>query len=97
MKSILTILMLALAAALSGCAASNMPITPRLDAAFGESVRQAQAMQTINPAGSKNADPVTGIDGESGRAALDRYQESFRAPPKTFEVLNIGGSSSSGQ
>ncbi|MFZ9677876.1 MAG: hypothetical protein ACO3BH_05930 [Quisquiliibacterium sp.] len=83
-----------LAIVLSGCAS---PTTPRLDAAFGESVRQARAMQTINPAGSSNTDPVAGIDGESGRAALDRYQESFRTPPKTFEVMNIGGSSSTGQ
>lgn len=94
MKSILASILLTFAAALSGCAG---PATPRLDAAFGESVRQARAMQIINPAGSTNADPVTGIDGRSGRAAMERYQESFRSPPKTFEVLNIGGSSSSGQ
>ncbi|MCM5572084.1 hypothetical protein M6I34_16325 [Burkholderiaceae bacterium FT117] len=67
------------------------PATPSYDAKFGESVRQAQALQTLNPDAGKNADPVTGIDGEAGKAAIDRYQESFRTPPKTIEVFNIGG------
>ena len=77
-----------LAVLLAGCA---IPATPSYDAKFGEAVRQAQALQTLNPEAGKNADPVTGIDGESGKAAIDKYQESFRAPPRTFEVFNIGG------
>lgn len=77
-----------LAVLLAGCA---IPATPSYDAKFGEAVRQAQAMQTLNPDAGKNTDPVTGIDGESGKAAIDRYQESFRAPPQTFGVFDIGG------
>ena len=73
---------------LGGCSTAA---TPNYDARFGEAVRQATAMQTLNPEAGKNADPVLGIDGESGKAAVDRYQESFRAPPKSFEVFNIGG------
>lgn len=75
-------------ALLGGCA---IPATPSYDAKFGEAVRQAQALQTLNPDAGKNTDPVTGIDGESGKAAIDRYQESFRAPPQSFDVFNIGG------
>jgi len=75
-------------ALLGGCAAST---TPRYDEAFGESVRQARALQTLNPSAGANPDPVTGIDGQAGRASIDRYHESFRAPPRTFEVLDIGG------
>jgi len=75
------------AALLTACASS----TPVLDANFGNAVRQARAAQTLNPNASANRDPVLGIDGKAGAAAQDRYQESFKSPPKTFEVINIGG------
>lgn len=76
-----------LTALLTACAAT----TPALDANFGNAVRQARSTQTINPNASANRDPVLGIDGRAGAAAQDRYQESFKAPPKTFEIVNIGG------
>lgn len=82
-----------LAGLLVGCAT---PATPNYDASFGEAVRQARALQTLNPAASSNTDPVVGIDGEAGKASIDRYHESFRAPPKTFEVMGIGGSAIGG-
>ena len=65
--------------------------TPVLDAEFGKAVRQARMAQTLNPNASANRDPVLGIDGQAGAAAQDRYQDSFKTPPKTFEVINIGG------
>jgi hypothetical protein len=75
------------AALLTACAST----TPVLDANFGNAVRQARAAQTLNPNASANRDPVLGIDGQAGAAAQERYQESFKAPPKTFEIINIGG------
>lgn len=66
--------------------------TPQLDAVFGQAVREARAAQTLNPKASENTDPVLGIDGKAGAAAQQRYQDSFRTPPKTFEIINIGGS-----
>lgn len=81
--------LLSLVALSVGC---TVPATPNYDAKFGEAVRQAQALQTLNPDAGRNTDPVTGIDGESGRNAIEQYQESFRAPPKTFEIFDIGGS-----
>jgi len=81
------------AAFLAGCAQS---VSPNYDANFGEAVRQARALQTANPNASSNPDPVAGIDGQSGKAAIDRYQESFRAPPQTFGVMGIGNSIGSG-
>ena len=66
--------------------------TPKLDASFGKALREARANQTLNPKASENKDPVLGIDGQAGVAAQGRYQDSFRAPPKTFEVNSIGGS-----
>ena len=75
------------AALLTACAST----TPVLDANFGNAVRQARSAQTLNPDASANRDPVLGIDGQAAAAAQERYQESFKAPPKTFEVINIGG------
>lgn len=82
-----TLLVALLSVCLFGCASST---TPQLDSRFGEAVLQARALQTINPDASLNADPVSGLDGESARNAMDRYQESFKTPPATFNVLNIG-------
>ena len=72
------------AALLTACAST----TPVLDANFGNAVRQARSAQTLNPDASANRDPVLGIDGQAAAAAQDRYQESFKAPPKTFEIIN---------
>lgn len=85
----------------AGCASDGSGVllpgaTPRYDAAFGESVRQARALQTLNPEAGQHGDPVLGIDGRAGSSAIDRYQESFKTPPRTFEVLNIGGTTVGG-
>lgn len=81
--------LLATALAAGGCA---MSATPNYDSAFGESVRQARAMQLVNPDAGRNTDSVAGIDARAARTSVERYYDSFRAPPATFEVLNIGGS-----
>ena len=84
---LLTTIALGLAAQLTGCANT----TPALDAKFGDAVRAAREAQTLNPAASANKDPVLGLDGKAAVNALERYQDSFKSPPKTFEILNIGG------
>lgn len=76
----------ALLALLAGCAA-----TPHYDARFGDAVRQARAVMTIDPLGAANPDPAAGIDGQSGREAVARYQDSFKAPPPVVNVINVGG------
>lgn len=81
------LMLLATAALTAGCAST----TPQLDAKFGDAVRAARAAQTINPQGSAGRAPVTGLDGMAGATAIDRYHDSFKTPPKTFEVMNIGG------
>lgn len=80
-------LTLALAASLTlaGCAST----TPNLDARFGDAVRQARVAQTLHPEASNNPDPVSGLDGRAARSAMERYHESFKTPPSTFDV--IGG------
>ena len=74
----------AVAALLTACAST----TPVVDASFGNAVRQARTAQTLNPDASANRDPVLGIDGKAGAAAQERYQESFKTPPTTFEIVN---------
>lgn len=80
-------------AALAGCANTTTPV---LDSHFGDAVRGAVAQQTLNPDASRNTDPVAGIDGRAAKDAMDRYHESFKTPPKTFSVINIGEGVSSG-
>ncbi len=66
-------------------------VTPNYDARFGDSVRAARQAQTLNPVAALDNDPVLGMDAQAAVNAQERYQESFKAPPKTFDVINIGG------
>jgi hypothetical protein len=79
----------ALAIVVSGCATST---TPELDARFGQSVTAVRQQQTVNPAGTPlEKDQAQGIGGKPAVHAQERYQDSFKTPPRTFEVLGIGG------
>jgi len=74
-------------------AAACTTSTPRLDANMGVAVREARAVQTLNPqASEQNRDPVLGIDGKAASETQRRYVDSFKTPPPTFNVINIGGS-----
>jgi hypothetical protein len=35
---------------------------------------------------------VSGLDGQAAREAMGRYHDSFKKPPPSFNVINIGGS-----
>jgi len=72
-------------AVFGGCVSA----TPHLDSKFGHAVNAAKAQQTLNPEASRNTDPVSGLDGKAGKESMDRYDESFKAPPPTFNVINI--------
>jgi hypothetical protein len=75
---------------MEGC--STLPVAvpaPILTEKFGDAVRLARAQQTLNPNASKNNDPVLGIEGRNGKSIYERYLESFKTPPPTFEILNI--------
>lgn len=70
----------------AGCAAP----APYVDAHLGAAVNAAKAGQTLNPDASRNADPVAGIDGPAAAHAVGEYVNSFKAPPPTFPVINVG-------
>ena len=72
---------------LAGCAST----TPEYDKRFGDAVRLARQQMTLNPQAGSQADPVAGLDGPSAREAVQRYQDSFKAPPPVNNVINIGG------
>ena len=91
-RVLLTATTIALMVQLTGCGST----TPDLDAKFGDAVRTARQQQTLNPAAPSGNNPVLGINGQAAANAQDRYHDSFKAPPKTFEVLGIGGALSSG-
>jgi hypothetical protein len=86
-KNALKFATLALAWLVTGCAS----VSPDYDAKFGDSVRAAQLAQTLHPGAGANPDAALGLDGGAAANGLERYQDSFKAPPKTFEVINIGG------
>ncbi len=78
---------------LGACSALSPVETRELDARFGDAVRQARAQQTLYPEAGRNTDPVTGIDGVAAQNTIEEYQKSFQEPPRTFNVLGIGGTS----
>ncbi|MCP3023404.1 hypothetical protein [Cupriavidus basilensis] len=79
-------------ATLTGC----MTSTPVYDTHFGEAVRTARVMQTLNPQASLNTDPVTGVDGRAATTAMDRYNSSFRAPQSDPNGYTVGIGTSGG-
>ena len=74
--------------ALHGCAAEPAPF---MESRLGEAVRTARVQQTIDLEASKNTDPVLGIDGKAAKTSMDRYHQSFEAPPPSFTIINVGG------
>ena len=73
---------------LAGCINQT---TPALDSTFGNSVRATRQAQTLNPGPPEQSDPTRGLDSKAAVNLIERYQDSYKSPPKTFEVLNLGG------
>lgn len=79
------------AAALQACAASP---TPQLDSRFGDAVRAAKLQQTLYPDAGRTPVALDGMGGTPARETMERYHDSFKAPPPTFEIIFGSGSSS---
>lgn len=92
-RSVASIAIVTAGLLLTACSALSPVETRELDARFGDAVRQARAQQTLNPEAGRNTDPVSGIDGVAAQNTIDEYQKSFKEPPRTFNVLGIGGTS----
>jgi hypothetical protein len=75
------------ASLLTGC----VPLYPENgERRFGVAVTAVKEAQTLNPGAGRTA-PPTGIDGRAAKETMDRYVESFKAPPPNINVLSIGG------
>lgn len=71
---------------LAGCTSDS----PRLDAQWGQSTRQAQTQQTAYPdAAFATRGPIS-TDAVATGLALQRYQRSFENPPPPVPVLQLG-------
>lgn len=76
------------------------PTSPTFDRHFGETVPALRAQQTRNPDApvANQGKSTDGLQGRSAREAVDRYYNSFSAPPVQSNVFTIGvGSGSSDQ
>jgi hypothetical protein len=80
-----------------GLTAGCVSIHPGVDQRYGEAVASAKLAQTLNPQGTPRPDVPPGIDGRVAKETMDRYVDSFKAPPPTMNVINIGGSLVGGQ
>ncbi len=74
---------------LAGCVSAY----PHRDLNFGQAVTSVKAAQTLYPEAGRARDPAltSGIDGRAARETMDRYVDTFKTPPPTINVLNIGG------
>jgi len=63
----------------------------RVERDFSTSFNLAKLNQTLNPEAEKNIEPVTGLDGKSAQATIEKYRKDFEKPaPSTPFVLNLG-------
>ncbi len=79
----------ALACALVGCTST----TPQYDARFGEAVRHNLQAQALAPTAGQGGPAAAALDASTARAAVQRYRDSFKAPPPVVNVINLGGGS----
>ncbi|MDZ5458855.1 hypothetical protein [Azohydromonas lata] len=86
-----------LLAILAGCAQT----TPGWDERFGDSVRQARAQQTIDPAAGQRAAALAGLDGKASvgvmRALGISYGYSLREPAPPALVITLVPGTPGGQ
>jgi starvation-inducible outer membrane lipoprotein len=86
--------LLTASAAMTLSACSHYPSA--VDNNFGVSTRQTIDLQSANPdAPLRSHTPMTS-DGQSAKAAVDRYQKSFEVLPLPTNVFNIGVGSGTG-
>lgn len=83
-------LVTALACVLAGCAST----TPQYDARFGEAVRHNLQAQALTPSAGQEGPAAAALDASTARAAVQRYRDSFKAPPPVVNVINLGTGSS---
>jgi hypothetical protein len=83
---------LCLLVALSGCASSSS--SPEVDRDFGRHTRELMRSQLADPqAEQRNAERGGTTDGRAARESVNRYLDSFKAPPTSSVIAGSGGGS----
>lgn len=70
--------------AFSGC--SEAP--SKVDANYGESVRQAQTSQILYPDAGENLEPCEGLDGQAAAIVMDEYRKGFTKEEKKKSIIS---------
>ncbi len=83
----IAMVLLTLAFLFAGCAGSNpekMTLSPpsRLEMDYGTSFKLMKFNQVANPDAEKNLEPVTGMDGQAAKAAIEKYRKDFEKQPE---------------
>ncbi|MEA1867392.1 MAG: hypothetical protein U9N19_04730 [Thermodesulfobacteriota bacterium] len=71
----------------SGC--SEAPSS--VDADYGESVRQANTSQILDPDAGKNLEHCKGLDGQAAATVMHEYREGFKKEEKKKSIISILG------
>lgn len=74
---------LALGVALLGLAGCFPPSALEMD--YGNSVRNNVAQQVVNPRAGFNPKPALGLPPQAAEGEMDRYNQTFKEPPKKME------------
>ena len=73
-------------------------VTGRVEMDYGTSYKLAKFNQTLNPQAEKNLEPVTGEDGKTAEATIDRYRRGFQEKPAApTYTINVSGMGTGGQ
>ena len=95
-RHFIMMLLLAFSLLSIGCAGLNqekVTLSPpsRLEMDYGTSSNLMKFNQIANPEAEKNLEPVTGLDGQAGKATLDKYRKDFEKPAEApAYTLSIG-------
>ena len=74
---------LALGVVLLGLAGCYPPSALEMD--YGNSVRNNIAQQVVNPRAGFNPKPAVGLSPQAAEGEMDRYNQTFKEPPKKME------------
>ena len=81
------LLCLAGAAALASCA-TQAPAPMTEDPTFGQAVAAAKSRHLLYATKQQPRWDGTGMEGNAAVESVQRYWESFKAPPPTFVIIN---------
>jgi hypothetical protein len=75
---------------LIGLASCATPAPEAEDKSFGQAVAAAKSRHLLYAAPKQPRWDGTGMDGNAAVESVQRYYESFKAPPPTFVIINSG-------